>query len=75
MKSGLFGLALLSLVTVASGCIAATSIRTCNISAMDREVVAVNEQVYVVDKATGEVMLIDVTSARPFEQDSEEDED
>ena len=75
MKSGLFGLALLGLVTVASGCIAATEIRTCNISAFDREVIAVNEQVYVVDKATGEVMRIDVTLAGPFEATAEEDED
>jgi hypothetical protein len=75
MKCGLFRLALLGLVTVASGCIAATSVRTCHISAADRELVAVNEQVYVVDKATGEVMLIDVTSARPFERELEEEED
>ncbi|MFQ5590878.1 MAG: hypothetical protein ACE5HE_06935 [Phycisphaerae bacterium] len=52
-------------VSLASaGCIA-TAV-TKNRFGSDRELIAVNDQVYMVDKSTGKVMTVDVSSAVPF---------
>ena len=73
MRHGFFGLAVLAVMMVATGCVAATTVKNNRFVTTTRELVAVNDQVYVVDKNTGEVMIIDMTSARPFEPESLEE--
>ncbi len=70
MKHGvsLAGLALLLLGSV--GCIA--SVKN-NRFGSDREVVAVGGQVYVVNKANGDVMKVDLGKAHPFVPDTDSD--
>ena len=70
MKHVLFSLAMIGVMMAAGGCIAPTTIKTNRFILTDREVVAVNDQVYVVDKSTGEVMELDISSAQPFVAES-----
>ncbi len=71
MRRLVLSLVTLGVLFVASGCIAA------NVSGnrfnTDRELVVVRDEVYMVDKCSGTVMKIDVSSAGPFvaESDSE----
>ncbi len=71
MKCLVMSVAMVCMVLGATGCIAATV--SGNRFGTDREVIAVNDQVYVVDKSTGEVMTVDVSSAVPFVADSDSD--
>ena len=57
-------LGLVVLLLGSTGCIAATVKN--NRFGTDREVVAVDGQVYIVDKANGNVMKVDVATAGPF---------
>lgn len=71
MRRLVFSLAMLGIVFVASGCIAA--IVSDNRFDTDRELVVVSDQLYMVDKCSGEVMKLDVSSAGPFVPEPDSD--
>jgi len=73
MKRVLVSLGLVALAITCNGCIAAMTIKENSFGIADREVVAVNDQVYVVDKATGVVMELDLSMAGPFVPREESD--
>ena len=64
MKRGWLNIVLVALLLGSTGCIAATVKN--NRFGTDREVVAVGNQVYIVDKANGNVMKVDLATAGPF---------
>jgi len=64
MKRGYLSMAMGLILVGTVGCVAATVKN--NRFGTDREVVAVNGQVYVVDKADGAVMKLDLAQAGPF---------
>ncbi len=71
MKRFVMSVAMVCMVLGATGCVG--TVVTKNRFGTDRELIAVNDQVYVVDKSTGEVMTVDVSSAVPFVADSDSD--
>jgi len=73
MRHGFFALFVVSVMMVVTGCVSAHTVKTNRLVTTSRELITVNDQVYVVDKNTGEVMIIDMTSARPFEPESLEE--
>ncbi len=71
MRRLITSVAMVCVVLSATGCFSTTVSR--NRFGTDRELIAVNDQVYVVDKSSGAVMTVDVSSARPFVPDSDAD--
>ena len=67
-------LALVGMLWIGSGCIVATSVKG-NQFGREREVVAVGEDVYVVDKCSGRVMTVDLATSEPFVVGVENEDD
>ncbi len=54
-------------LTIGSGCIAATSVKSTRMYSQD-SVVAVDGRVYVIDNRSGKAWEVDVSVAQPIEQ-------
>jgi hypothetical protein len=71
MKRCVVCAALTAVVMGSTGCFSTTVTR--NRFDSDREVVAVQDQVYIVNTSTGKVMTVDLSSAVPFVRCSDDD--
>lgn len=54
------------MLALGSGCIGVSATEHRQITAGDREVVALDGKLYVVEKSSGRVMTLDVSKAEPF---------
>ncbi len=72
MKRFVLSLVMIGIIGMGSGCIVATSFKD-NRLCGGRDVVAVNGELYVVDKYEGKVMKVNLEDAGPFEPVPEDD--
>ena len=66
MKRFLSASIILIAIALSSGCIGVSATEHKQIMAGDREVVAIDGRIYVVEKSSGRVMTLDVSKAEPF---------
>ena len=72
MKRIVLHLLAVAMLFAASGCVAATVKN--NRFGADREVVAVGDRVYIVNKTSGQVREVDMASAKPFVPETDDDD-
>lgn len=66
MKKMIFSIVGLAALTAATGCMAVSATDNSRGVKSTREVVAIGNEVYIVDTRTGDVRKLDISNARPF---------
>jgi hypothetical protein len=74
MKRMLFSILGIAAITTATGCMAVSATDNSRGVRSNSEVVAVGNDVYLVDKRTGEVRKLDISNAKPFTEKYHESE-